>query len=131
VVRGELETMFVPIQSIMPHIRAGTVRALAVSGTKRHPALPDTSTVAEATKNPDFDVDLWYGLFVPAGTPQPIVDKLNGEIRAILELPDVQERIEKLGMARNPSSAKELGDLYRNDAARWAKLIKDANIKPQ
>jgi tripartite-type tricarboxylate transporter receptor subunit TctC len=131
VVRGELETMFVPIQSIMPHIRAGTVRALAVSGTKRHPALPDTPTVAEATKNPDFDVDQWYGLFVPAGTPQPIVDKLNGEIRAILELPDVQERIEKLGMARNPSSAKELGDLYRNDAARWAKLIKDANIKPQ
>jgi tripartite-type tricarboxylate transporter receptor subunit TctC len=131
VVRGELEAMFVPIQSIMPHIKQGTVRALAVSGTKRHPALPVIPTIAEATGNQDFDVDLWYGLFVPAGTPRSIIDKLNGEIRAIVELPDVQERIEKLGMSRNPSSAKELGDLYRKDAVRWAKLIKDANIKPQ
>ena len=87
--------------------------------------------MAEATGNPDFDVDLWYGLFAPAGTPQAIVDKLNGEIGAIVELPDVQERLQKLGMSRNPSSAKELGDLYRSDAARWAKLIKDAGIKPQ
>jgi tripartite-type tricarboxylate transporter receptor subunit TctC len=131
VVRGELETMFVPVQSILPHIREGTVRALAVSGTKRHPALPDVPTVAEATGNPDFDVDLWYGLFVPAGTPQAIVDRLNGEIRAIVELPDVQERLQKLGMSRTPSSAAELGALYRSDAARWAELIKSANIKPQ
>lgn len=131
VVRGELDTMFVPVQSILSHINEGTVRALAVSGTKRHPALPQTPTVAEATGNADFDVDLWYGLFAPAGTPQAVVDKLNAEIRAIVELPDVQERLQKLGMSRAPSSAKELGDLYRTDAARWAKLIKDANIKPQ
>jgi tripartite-type tricarboxylate transporter receptor subunit TctC len=131
VVRGELETMFVPVQSILPHIKEGTVRALAVSGTKRHPALPETPTIAEATGDPDFDVDLWYGLFAPAGTPQQVMDKLNSEIRAIVELTDVQERLQKLGMSRNPSSARELGDLYRNDAARWAKLIREANIKPQ
>lgn len=131
VVRGEIETMFAPIQSALPFIHDGSVRGLAVSSPRRHPALPQTPTVAEATGVADFDVDLWYGLFVPAGTPKPIVDRLNSEIHAILELPDVQERLQKLGMLRTPSTAKELSDLYRADAARWAKLIKEANIKPQ
>lgn len=131
VVRGEIEAMFAPIQSALPFIQDGSVRALAVSSPRRHPALPQTPTVAEATGVAEFDVDLWYGLFVPAGTPKPIIDTLNREIHAILELPIVQERLQKLGMLRTPSTAKELSDLYRTDAARWAKLIKEANIKPQ
>ena len=130
VVRGEIETTFAPIQSALPHVAENAVRALAVSSPRRHPALPQAPTVAEAL-GAVFDVDLWYGLFVPAGTPQPIVDALNRSLGQIVELPDVQERLQKLGMLRSPSSPKELLDLYRVDAARWAKLIKEANIKPE
>ena len=131
VLRGEIEVTFAPIQSALPHVSENTVRALAVSSPRRHPALPQTPTVSEAMSGADFDVDLWYGLFVPAGTSRPIVDTLNRELKAILELPDIQDKLQKLGMIRTPSSSKELSDLYRVDAARWAKLIKEANIKPQ
>ena len=130
VVRGEIETTFAPIQSALPHVAENAVRALAVSSPRRHPALPQTPTVDEALGT-HFDVDLWYGLFVPAGTPQPIVDALNRELGQIVELPDVQGKLQRLGMLRSPSSPKELLDLYRVDAARWAKLIKEANIKPE
>jgi tripartite-type tricarboxylate transporter receptor subunit TctC len=131
VVRGGVEATFAPIQSALPHIHANTVRALAVSSPRRHPVLPQTPTVSEALGGQDFDVDLWYGLFAPARTPQPIVEKLNHEVAEILRLPDVQDKLQKVGMLPYPSTASELSDLFRADSVRWANVIKAAHIKAQ
>jgi tripartite-type tricarboxylate transporter receptor subunit TctC len=131
VVRGEIQTTFAPIQSVLPLVTEHALRALAVSSPSRHPMLPQTPTVAEAIGEPGFDVDLWYGLFVPTGTPQNIVDLLTRELREIIELPDVRARLQTLGLLPSPGGADVLQNLYRVDTARWAKVIKDANIKPE
>jgi tripartite-type tricarboxylate transporter receptor subunit TctC len=124
---GEVQVMVLPVHSALTHAKAGRIRMLAVAQDKRAPIAPDVPTFAEQGVT-NSDVDLWYGLMAPTGTPAAVVDKLNGEVNAILAMPDVREALDKQGMMPTPGKPEALGALVRNDFARWAEVIKRAKI---
>ncbi len=128
IVSGQVEIGFVPIQSALVQIASGKVHALAVSSPQRQAALPDVPTVAEALGKP-FDVDLWYGLFAPAGTPPPVLQKLNQEVRSALGQAEAQRSLAAQGMTATPSTAGELKALVTADIKRWAQVIDAAGIR--
>ncbi|MDH2238537.1 tripartite tricarboxylate transporter substrate-binding protein [Pigmentiphaga sp. GD03639] len=117
------------IQSALAQIEAGKMHALAVSSPVRHPALPDVATVAESLGKP-FDVDLWYGLFAPAGTSAAIVDKLHRQAQEALADRDMRQSLSAQGMAGAISTPAELGALVKSDLARWARVIEARGIAP-
>lgn len=127
VMGGQVEVMFVPIQSALGAINAGKLKALAVSSPERNPLLPNVPSIA-ATLGTPFDVDLWYGMFVPQGTPASITGKLNAEVRDILAMPDISATLKAQGLAAAPSTPQELTRLVTADIGRWAKVIKAGGI---
>ncbi len=125
---GQIAFMFNnPIVSL-PLLKAGRLRALAVSGARRFPALPDTPTVAESGL-PGFNVTIWFSVVVPAGTPAPVVELLNREINSILRMPDVRERFEALGVEIIGNSSAEFARVIRTDIAKWAEAVKLSGAK--
>src|SRR5262249_56347893 len=112
------------------HTKQGTVRARAVTGARRSPALPDVPTLAEAGA-PGQESDIILGVLVPGGTPQDIIDRLHREIVRIVALPDVRERLSALGFEPIASTPKEFADRIRWEIDKWAKVIRAANIKAQ
>ena len=128
---GHIDLMFVPLQSALPHIRSGKLRAIAVASPGRHAALPDTPTIAEALGFADFDVDLWYALLLPAQTPRAIVDQLNRATREILAMEDIRTTLGGQGMVSAIGSPEEFRALLMKDMDRWSKLIRTANIKAE
>ena len=128
---GHIAFMFDTVITSVPHLQAGTLRAFAVSSAKRASALPDVPTAQEAGIA-GMDVSQWQGVLAPAGTPRPIVDRLNEEIRKALALPDVRERLAVQGGAEIVSGTPEdLASLIRRELQSYARLIKDANIKAE
>ena len=127
---GHIPIAFTVITPAVPLVREGKIRALAVTTPKRSPALPDVPTLAEAGL-PGQESDTMQGILVPAGTPKPIIDLLNREIVAIMELPDVKEKLVALGFETVASSPQEFADRIRNEIPKWAKVIKDAGIKTE
>jgi tripartite-type tricarboxylate transporter receptor subunit TctC len=124
---GEVAAMFAGT-STAPQIKAGRLRALAVSGTKRSAAFPDLPTIAETY--PGFANTIWLGLFGPAGMPDEVLAKLRGEIRRVLAMPDVRERLNAGGgLEPYSTTPEEFGALIRSDYERFGKLIKDLGIK--
>jgi tripartite-type tricarboxylate transporter receptor subunit TctC len=114
--------------SVIPHINAGKLKAIAISGNRREPALPQVPTFDEAgVKN--FDMKFWYALLAPAGTPRPILDKLSGEIAKILRTEDMKQKIAAQGGEPFISNPDEFAALMRSDSERYAKVIQAANIK--
>ena len=126
-VGGQVTMMFGTVVETLPQARAGKVRGIAVSSTKRASFAPELPTVAETVKG--FDVTGWYVFLLPAGTPAPIVDKLNREMTRILEHPDVRQRLVTLGADPTPTSPQQTRDFIAHEAARWAKVIKQAGLK--
>ncbi len=126
---GQVEVGFVPIQSALAQIDAGHMHALAVSSPRRHAALPDVPTVSESIGKP-FDVDLWYGMFAPAGTPAPVVAQLQRAVQDALKLPEVRESLASQGMVEASSTPAELAALVESDLTRWAQVIKARGIQP-
>ncbi len=126
---GEVQAIFNPITAILPQARAGKVRALAVSSAKRVEIAPELPTVAESGL-PGFEVIVWYAIFAPAGTPRGIVTQLNAEINRILQQPEVRERFLTIGMVPIGGTPEALGDYLKLEIVRWAKVIKEANVKP-
>jgi tripartite-type tricarboxylate transporter receptor subunit TctC len=126
VMSGEVIAMFGG-GSVVPLARSGKLKALAVSGRKRWPSLPELPTIAETY--PGFEVTIWQGLFVPVGTPQAIIDKLHGEVNAVLAQPDVAERLIAAG-AGEPTitTPDEFAAMIRNDRDRYRALIKDIGV---
>jgi tripartite-type tricarboxylate transporter receptor subunit TctC len=104
------------------------VKAFAVSSAQRMPALPDVPTFQELGYQ-SFEPYGWFGVFLPAGTPAPVVQKLSDEVNRILQMPDVTAKIEALGLWVGGGKPDEFGKVVRGDAAIYAKIIKDANIK--
>jgi tripartite-type tricarboxylate transporter receptor subunit TctC len=114
---------------VVPHIKAGRLKGLALSSLTRVPALPDVPTVSEAGF-PGFEERSWVGYFVPAGTPAAIVDKLNAEINRALAQPDVVARLQSLGLEPRTLSPNEFAAYVRAEVAKWAKIIKTIGITP-
>ena len=125
---GHVQAYFGSIASLAPNMRSGKLKGIAVSGDRRHPAVPDVPTFAEGgVKN--FDVRLWYAVLAPAGTPKPIVDKLSAEIRGILAAPEFQATLAKQGLDAFISTPEQFSALMKSDFDRYARIVKTANIK--
>jgi tripartite-type tricarboxylate transporter receptor subunit TctC len=129
VVGGTVDVMFCPINSALPHIRSGKLRALGTTGTKRLALLPGVPTIAETV--PNYESDIWIGMVAPAKTPAAIINKLNAELRRSLALPDVQGKLAEQGIYAESSSAADFTKLIASDQKRWAAVIKAANIQPE
>lgn len=127
---GQVDAMFLPIHVALPQVRAGKLVALGIGSDKRHPLLPDLPTLAEA-KAGNVNVDMWYGVFAPPGTPAAEVTRLNRELRDILAAPEVRTAFQGQGMDPATSSPEEFRRLVERDADRWAQLIKAQGIKAE
>ena len=124
---GHVSAMILPIHTALPLAEAGQIRILAVGSQTRAPQAPQVPTLAELGVT-DFDVDLWYGVLAPAGTPAAIIDRANSELNEILRQPSVRATLDKQGLIAQGGSPDRLGALIAKDRARWAKVVKDANI---
>jgi tripartite-type tricarboxylate transporter receptor subunit TctC len=129
ILSGQIQMLFDSVPSMAPMIKAGKVRALGTSGTKRSPILPDVPTIAESGV-PGFQATLWVGFMAPAGTPQPIVDKLNAEITKIVSRPDIKAAWEKQGAEPVTMTQPQFKAFMDAQIAKWAGVIKANNIKP-
>ena len=129
-IAGQTQLMFATSLSVMPHIRANRVRPLGVTAAKRTGAMPELPTIAEAGV-PGFEASTWHGVLVPAGTPAPVIDKLNAEINRALQLPDVRERLAALGAEILGGTPKEFADHIQREIPKWAKVIRETGAKAE
>ena len=128
VLSGELTMVLADPVSAAGALKAGKVRGLAITGSTRHPSWPDLPTMAEAGLA-GMDITIWFGLFVPAGTPTPIVQRLHQEVVRIIALPDIRERLATLGVDPSGMSPEDFSRRVAEDIARWTRVAKEANIK--
>lgn len=124
---GRIDYMFLPVHVALQHIQAGKLKAIATGSAKRLPQLPDVPTLAEAGVTPD-NIDMWYGVLAPKGTPADVVERLNLEIGKVLRQPDVAKSFESQGMVPAVSTPAAFGALVARDAQRWAEVVKKGNI---
>jgi tripartite-type tricarboxylate transporter receptor subunit TctC len=127
---GQVDLMFDSMASALPFVKSGKLKALAQTGSKRVAALPELPTVAESGL-PGYDVAGWFGVFAPAGTPRPIVNRLSAEISQILALADVKERYASLGAEPGPSDPDQFAAFLKAEIVKWAKVIRDSGAKPE
>lgn len=124
---GQISFWISPIATVLPQIQAGQVRPLAVAGDMRAPDLPDIPTIKE-TGLGDYNASTTYAFFVPAGTPQPVIDRLQAELKKAVESPDVQQRLRAAGVEPHFVAAGEVGQILTHRIAQWADVIKSAGI---
>lgn len=127
---GQVQFMFAPVAAALPHVQAGKLRALAVTSGQRLKALPAVPTMGEVGMK-DFVVEQWQAVFAPAKTSTAVMQRLNHEINNALKDPAVVSLADKLGVTLVGGTPKQLGDLQKADSAKWAKVIKDGNIKAE
>jgi tripartite-type tricarboxylate transporter receptor subunit TctC len=128
VIGGQVDMMFDTTVVAGPHIQSGKVRALAVTSAKRLESMPNVPTVAESGV-PGFEVTSWQAIFVPAGTPKPIIDRLHDEILKIIAQPEIQERLKNLGMQPSTMTTEQVAAFQKAAVEKWAQVIKAANVK--
>lgn len=131
VIGGQVDMMFDTTVVAAPHIQSGKLRAIAVTSAKRLASMPDVPTVAESGVKGlgDFEVVSWQAIFVPAGTPAPIVERLHKEIRTILAQPEMQEKMKGFGMEPADLTTAQIAAFQKAEVDKWAQVIKAANIK--
>jgi tripartite-type tricarboxylate transporter receptor subunit TctC len=127
---GQVSILFDNIMTAQPNVKAGKVKALAISSPKRSPLVPDVPTVAESGL-PGFQSVVWFGLLGPAGTPKAVVDRVNAEMNRALQLPDIQARFTQMGFEPAGGSAADFSQAMQRDAEKWSKVIRDAGVKPE
>ena len=125
---GEVKLGFGPLLPAIPHIKANRLKALGVSGLKRSPAAPEVLTIAEQGL-PGYEVNSWYGVFIPSRTPKPIASRLNREITRATRLPDVKERLGRDGVEAGGSTPEALAAMVQAERKQWSKVIREAKIK--
>ncbi|HZN26342.1 MAG TPA: tripartite tricarboxylate transporter substrate binding protein [Burkholderiales bacterium] len=125
---GHVLLMFDNMPSALPHVKAGKLRAVAVSTLKRSPVAPDIPTVAESGL-PGFEVSVWFGVLAPAKTPQPVVERLNQILVKALHTAEVRERLSTQGAEPIANTPDQFTQQMKRDIAKWAKVVKDADIK--
>jgi tripartite-type tricarboxylate transporter receptor subunit TctC len=128
VLGGQVQMMFDAITTMAPNVRAGKLKALGTTGKVRSPVLPEVPTVAEAGV-PGYEAVIWLGIMAPTGTPKPVVERLNAEIRRIVNSPEVREAWAKQGAAPMSMSTDEFGQYLRDDIAKWAHVVKVSGAK--
>jgi tripartite-type tricarboxylate transporter receptor subunit TctC len=126
---GQIQLIFSPAASVIPHISTNRLRGIAVTTAKRSSALPDIPTVAETV--PGYETVSWYAVFGPKALPKDIAARWNSEINRILQLPDVKERMAGMGMEPAGGSPERLRDVVKRDIAKWQNVVKVANIKAE
>jgi tripartite-type tricarboxylate transporter receptor subunit TctC len=124
---GHVKIYFSLVPTVLQHIRAGTLRALAVTTDKRLPYLPDVPTIAESGY-PDYEMNSWQAAFAPAGTPKDVINKINGEVVRMLQSPDVRERMAKEGADPVGSTPEAFAKRLASEMAKWAKVAKDTGM---
>ena len=130
VIGGQVEILFGSLPAVLPHAKSGRVRALAVGTPKRSPSLPDVPSVAESGY-PGFDASLWLAIMAPAGTPQPVIDRLHKEIVAAVADKATAESLDKNGAEPITSTPAELAAMIKDGVGKYAKVVKDAGVKPE
>jgi tripartite-type tricarboxylate transporter receptor subunit TctC len=125
---GEIDAVFDNVPNVVQHIKAGKMKAIGVSGLQRAALLPDVPTVSESGV-PGYEVTVWFGMQLPAGTPKPIVDKLNRDIVSVLKDPEIVQRFRAQGVEVVASTPAEFSKQVNSEVAKWTQLIKEANIR--
>ncbi|MBI4190002.1 MAG: tripartite tricarboxylate transporter substrate binding protein, partial [Betaproteobacteria bacterium] len=125
---GEAGLAFYSVSATLQHVKAGRLRALATTGEKRSPSLPDLPTVAEAGV-PGFEAGSWAGVLTPAGTSKSIIAKLHGELTRILQLAEVKERLAAIDFEPVGNTPEEFGTIIKNEVVKWAKVVKESGAK--
>lgn len=128
---GEITCTIGAINSLLPHIKSGKLRALAIAADTRTPSLPDVPTIAEAGL-PGFNIDVWFGVLAPAGTPRTVIDRLNTEINKYVRDPQViREKLNPVGIEAVGTTPERYMEVMKADLAKYTKIARDANIKPE
>jgi tripartite-type tricarboxylate transporter receptor subunit TctC len=127
---GQVQVMFSGMSSVMPHLKSGKLRALAVTGAQRSAAVPEVPTIAESGF-PGFEATAWYGVLAPAGTPKAIVTRLHDEIVGALKVPEVKERLEMVGFELVGGTPEAFGAYIKSEIKKWAQVVKTAGIKAE
>jgi tripartite-type tricarboxylate transporter receptor subunit TctC len=130
VVAGQIPMVIIGMTAATPHVRSGRLRAIATTGAKRSFAFPDVPTIAEQGF-PGFSADAWYGLLTTAGTPKPIIDKLNAEVVRIMKTPEAKERMANVGFEIVGSTPAEFAKLIREEIPRWTRIVREGNIRAE
>ncbi|MET4576524.1 Bug family tripartite tricarboxylate transporter substrate binding protein [Ottowia thiooxydans] len=129
-VGGQIDMMFDTSLVVGPHIQSGRLRPIAITGSQRVPGFPDVPTISESGQK-GFDMVSWQAMFVPAGTPQPIIDRLHAEVMKVLALPEIQTRLKGFGMEPSSMTPAQLAAYQKVEVDKWAKVIKQAGIKAE
>ena len=124
---GQVQMAFFGIPPLLPHIKSGKLRALAVTGARRSPGLPEVPTVHEAAL-PGYEVSPWYGLLAPAGTPRVIVERLNAEVTKIVRSPEMKGKLASQGAEPAGGTPEDYAAAIRADTATWARVVKEARL---
>ena len=126
---GQIEVLFHNAQPLLPHVKAGTLRAIAITSAKRSPTLPDIPTMSEAGVT-GFEITAWFGVMAPGTTPQPLIQKISGDVQRVVAMPEIRDRI--LADASEPVGNKpeEYAAFIRAEITKWRAVIKQANMKP-
>ncbi|MDM0123341.1 tripartite tricarboxylate transporter substrate binding protein [Variovorax arabinosiphilus] len=127
---GQVQSMFDNTPSALPHVQGGRLRAIAITSAKRSPLLPDVPTVAESGF-PGFDVQSWFGLAAPAGTPKPIIDRLNAELNKVLAAPELRQRFQDLAASPEPGTPEQMRSFAAAETQRWREVVKTSGAKAE
>ena len=127
-IAGNVELMFESTNSIAPHVRAGRVRALAVTGARRARSLPEVPTMIEAGV-PGYEVNAWTGVIAPAGLPRPVLERLNAAVNAAINEPATRARLAEMGSEGGGGTAEEFAALIRRDSAKWAEVVRRSGAR--
>ena len=130
IMAGEIDVFFDNIPNVLPHLKAGKMKAIAVTGTERSVLFPSIPTVAESGV-PGYEVNVWFGMQLPGGTPKTLVDSMNRDIVRVLKDPEVVKRFREQGVEVTASTPAAFGQLIQSEIVKWTQVIKDANIKIQ
>jgi tripartite-type tricarboxylate transporter receptor subunit TctC len=128
-VGGQVQIMFTGVSSTLPFVKSGKLKALAVSSEKRLPLMPDMPTVAETL--PGYEVLTWYGVFAPAATPRPVVDRLNATIAQSFATADAKAKLAALGADAQTNTPQEFAQAVKRETAKWAKIVKESGARAE
>jgi len=130
VLGGQVPMTFEALLSTLPHVKAGKLKAIAVTTSTRSSLLPNVPTIAEAGLK-GYDANNWYGFLAPARTPQPVIDKLNREMVKVLALPEVKEKLAGVGAEPVGNSPQEFAAVIRADVAKWKRIVQETGAKAE